>query len=146
LFNPDGTVKTDENGEPLTVPIDNADSGILPRYGVGKAQVNLFCWPCGSGHLWGQHTSDDPEIRKGALPRVKADKPVGEWNQMEITMIGDKIKVILNGIEIIDSRILNADVKAPIGLQSHGGKRGNEWSSASSLVQFRNIWIKELSE
>jgi hypothetical protein len=38
------------------------------------------------------------------------------------------------------------DVKGPIGLQHHGGvnEKTGKLQGASSLVQFRNIWIKEL--
>jgi hypothetical protein len=38
------------------------------------------------------------------------------------------------------------DVKGPIGFQHHGGvdQKTGKLQGASSLVQFRNIWIKEL--
>ena len=34
--------------------------------------------------------------------------------------------------------------KVPVGLQHHGSKVDGEWVSPPSLVQFRNIFIKEL--
>jgi len=38
------------------------------------------------------------------------------------------------------------DVKGPIGLQHHGGvnEETGKLQGGSSLVQFRNVWIKEL--
>lgn len=146
LFNPDGTQKEDENGKPMSQPVANADSGIFVR-GSGKTQLNLWCWPCGSGQLWSYHRDKDPEVCKGALPKVNADKPVGEWNTMEITMKGDRVSAVLNGKAILDnSHMPGAPLKGPIALQHHGGynAKSKKWSSASALVQFKNIWIKEL--
>ena len=144
IYNPDGTQKKDENGKPMTKAIPNADSGIFVR-GTGKTQVNLWCWPCGSGQLWSYQNSKDPEIRKGALPKVNADKPVGEWNKMTITMKGEKITVVLNDKTVIDTRMPGAPAKGPIVLQHHGGynEKSKKWSSASALIQFRNIRIQE---
>lgn len=146
VFNPDGTQKTDADGKPMTVPIANADSGILVR-GSGNSQVNLWCWPCGSGQLWSYHKDSDSKIRKGALPKVNADKPVGQWNTMRITMKGETITVVLNGKTVIEnSRMPGIPEKGPIVLQHHGGynEKTKKWSPASALIQFRNIWIKEL--
>ena len=127
-------------------PVNNADSGIYVR-GTGKSQVNLWCWPCGSGQLWSFHGSKDPALRKGALPRENADKPVGEWNRMEITMKKETITVVLNGKKVIDrSRMPGIGTEGPIVLQHHGGynAKNKTWSAASALIQFRNIRIKEL--
>ncbi len=146
LFNPDGTQKKDASGRPMTKEIANADSGIFTR-GSGKTQVNLWCWPCGSGQLWSCHRDKDPEIRMGALPKARADRPVGEWNEMQITMKGDRVTVVLNGQTVIDdSRIPGAPPTGPIVLQHHGGynEKKKQWSPASALVQFRNIWIREM--
>ena len=127
-------------------PVKNADSGIYVR-GSGKSQVNLWCWPCGSGQLWAFHGSKDPAIRKGALPKVNADKPVGQWNEMEITMKGETITVVLNGKTVLDqSKMPGVGGKGPIVLQHHGGynAKNKTWSSASALIQFRDLFIKEL--
>lgn len=146
IFDQDGNQKVDANGKRMTQPIKNADSGIFVR-GSGKSQVNLWCWPCGSGQLWAFHTSKDPVLRKGALPMVNADKPVGEWNEMKITMKGETVSVILNGKTVLDqSSMPGVGNKGPIVLQHHGGynEKNKTWSSASALIQFRNLFIKEL--
>lgn len=146
LFNPDGTIKRGADGKPIKKSIANADSGIYVR-GNPETQVNIWCWPCGSGQLWSYHNHKDPKIRAGALPKVNADKPVGEWNAMQITVKGDRITIILNDKTVIDnSQMPGAPKTGPIALQHHGGfnSETKTWKSASSLIQFRNIWIKTL--
>ena len=88
-----------------------------------------------------------PEVRAGVTPKVKADKPVGEWNTFEITMKGDRLTVVLNGQKVIENAQLpGVPTQGRLGLQHHGGKNAKtgELSPASSLIQFRNISIKEL--
>jgi len=88
-----------------------------------------------------------PEVRAACVPKVCADKPVGQWNAFEITMKGDRLTVLLNGKVVIDNAQLpDIPAEGPIGLQHHGGfdKKTGQYSPASSLVQFRNIEIKRL--
>ena len=146
IFDKEGNQKVDGEGKPMTRPIKNADSGIFTR-GSGKSQLNLWCWPCGSGQLWAFHKNEDPAIRKGALPLVNADKPVGEWNEMKVTMKGEVVSVVLNGQKVIDrAKMPGVGTSGPIVLQHHGGynAKNKTWSSASALIQFRNLFIKEL--
>lgn len=144
---PDGSYVRDEKGRVITHPMPNADSGIYLR-GEGKSQINIWCWPIGSGEVYGYRHSDKnpPEIRAGVTPKLKADRPVGEWNTFEITLTGDRLTVVLNGHTVIeDAQLPGIPEEGPIALQHHGGKgRDGKWSSASSLVQFRNLSIKEL--
>ena len=145
---PDGTHKLDANGKEIKIPTPNADSGIYLR-GVGKAQVNIWCWPIGSGEVYGYRMDKTmpPEVRAGVTPKMKADKPVGEWNTFEITLKGDRLTVALNGQTVIENAQLpGVPAKGKLGLQHHGGKNAKtgELSPASSLIQFRNISIKEL--
>jgi hypothetical protein len=145
---PDGSYKTDENGQVIKVSRPNADSGIFLR-GHPKAQVNLWCWPCGSGEIWGYRNdkSMPPQIRAGCVPEQCADSPVGEWNTLVITMKGDSVSIELNGKTVIDKvRLPGVPQEGPIGLQHHGGfnKNTGQFSPASSLVQFRNIYVKRL--
>lgn len=145
---PDGTHKLDENGKEIINPTPNADSGIYLR-GVGKAQVNIWCWPIGSGEVYGYRMDKTmpPDVRAGVTPKVRADNPVGEWNTFEITMKGDRLTVVLNGKTVIDNAQLpGVPESGKLSLQHHGGKnpKTGELSPASSLVQFRNISIKEL--
>ena len=145
---PDGTHKLDDQGKEIKIPTPNADSGIYLR-GQGKSQINIWCWPVGSGEVYGYRMDKTmpPEVRAGVTPKVKADKPVGEWNTFEITMKDDRLTVVLNGQTVIDkAQLPGVPAKGKLGLQHHGGKnpKTGEMSAASSLIQFRNISIKEL--
>lgn len=145
---PDGTHKLDEQGNEIKIPTANADSGIYLR-GVGKSQINIWCWPIGSGEVYGYRMDKTmpPEVRAGVTPKVKADRPVGEWNTFEITMKGDRLTVVLNGQTVIEkAQLPGVPASGRLGLQHHGGKnpKTGELSAASSLIQFRNISIKEL--
>jgi hypothetical protein len=77
------------------------------------------------------------------VPAVRADKPAGEWQTYEITLIANRVTVILNGIKIIDDGevpgitggALDADEKGPgpILLQGDHGR-----------VQFRKVRLTPL--
>lgn len=145
---PDGSHKLDENGNPIITMTPNADSGIYLR-GSSKAQINIWCWPVGSGEVYGYRMDDkmSPEVRAGVTPKMKADKPIGEWNSFVITMKGDRLTVELNGQTVIENaQMPGTPEEWPLALQHHGGyhKGDDQWNSASSLVQFRNIYIKPL--
>jgi hypothetical protein len=117
--------------------LDAGDSGIYLR-GQAKSQVNIWCWPVGSGEIWGYRTDkkSSAEVKAGATPKVKADNKVGSWNRMIIRMKGDRISVRLNGKLVIDNAELpGVATSGPIALQHHGDP-----------VQFRNVFIRELME
>ena len=80
--------------------------------------------------------------------RTGYKKPVGEWNEEEIVADGSRIRVTLNGVIILDAD-LNM-VKEPAVLARHPGlarKAGHiGFLGHGSLVQFRNVRIKELGK
>jgi len=131
----DGSQATDDEGKPFTVAVEDAgDSGIYIR-GSSKSQINIWCWPVGSGEIWGYRTDRNmpPEVRKAATPILNADNPPGRWNRFEITTVGDRVTVKLNGKTVIrEARLPDMPPRGPIALQHHGDP-----------VQFANIYIKE---
>ena len=146
LILPSGLHKLDENGKEITMELPDSDSGIMLR-GTGKCQANIWCWPIGSGEVYGYRMDKNmpPDVRRNVTPKVNADKNIGEWNRFKITMKADRMTVELNGIVIIENALLPAiPEKGPIGLQHHGGKKDGVWVSPPSLVQFRRILIKEI--
>ncbi|MBW3542249.1 MAG: DUF1080 domain-containing protein [Planctomycetes bacterium] len=141
----DGTHLKDATGEDIKLPLPNADSGVYLR-GSSRSQVNIWCWPIGSGEVYGYRTqAQNPEVRAGVTPRLRADRRVGQWNKFVIVMVGDRLTVLLNGQTVLENAQLpDVPAKGALALQHHGGLRNGEYTPASSLVQFRNIYIKEL--
>lgn len=142
----DGTHKKAADGREIRIAVPDSDSGILLR-GAGKSQVNIWCWPIGSGEVYGYRTDAamPPAVRAGVTPKRNADRDIGAWNAFEITVRGDRLTVVLNGEEVISSAALpGIPPRGPIGLQHHGSKKNGEWVSPPSLVQFRNVSIKEM--
>ena len=87
-------------------------------------------------------------VRAGVTPKMNADKPVGEWNRFHITMKNDRLTVVLNGRTVLDNAELpGVPSSGKLALQHHGGynPETKQWNSASSLVQFKNIYIRELN-
>jgi hypothetical protein len=143
---PDGTHARDITGKEYKLKLPDSDSGIFLR-GAGKNQVNIWCWPIGSGEFYGYRTdaSMPAAVRAGVTPRHQADKPVGQWNRFEITVVKDRVTVVLNGVEVIHrAQLPGMAANGPIALQHHGGKRNGQWNSPPSLLQFKNIYIKTL--
>lgn len=144
---PDGSYVKDGEGNKITHLAPNADSGIYLR-GKATYQLNIWCWPIGSGEVYGirNNEKNSPEVRAGVTPSRNADRPVGHWNTFVITMKGDRLTVVLNDHLIIENALLpDVPEKGPIALQHHGGLgKDGEMTPASSLVQFRNIFIREL--
>jgi hypothetical protein len=73
-------------------------------------------------------------------------RPVGEWNEEEITANGRRIAVILNGVIILDADL--DMVREPKVLEKHTGVARSSghigFLGHGSHVEFRNIRIKEL--
>lgn len=147
LIRPDGTPQRNEDGEIVRIAMPDSDSGIYLR-GSSKAQVNMWCWPVGSGEVWGYRTDENmtDEVRAGVTPTRFADNHIGEWNEFVITMKDDRLSVELNGHLVIENAQLpDVPESGPIALQHHGSMDENgEWISSPSLVQFRNIEIRKM--
>src|SRR6266568_926575 len=107
IIKPDGSEKKGPDGKPIHMAVPDSDSGHYLR-GDSKSQVNIWCWPVGSGEVYGYRTDDKmpAAVRAGVTPKKLADRPRGEWNSFEITMKGDRLWVKLNGEEVIqDARL-----------------------------------------
>jgi hypothetical protein len=124
-----------------TVP--RADSGIYLR-GCPQVQIWDHTNPAefkngadkGSGGLW-----NNSRGVPGKDPLVLADKPFGEWNQVRLIMIGDRVSVWLNEKQVVDDAVMEnyfdrkqpVPAQGPIQLQTHGGE-----------IRWRNIFIREI--
>lgn len=94
-----------------------------------------------------------PWQRHGAVynivpPQRDALKPAGEWNEEEILVLGPHIRVTLNGVIINDADL--SQVTDPKIIAKHPGMRRTRgrvgFLGHGSLVEFRNIRIKELPD
>lgn len=74
-------------------------------------------------------------------PSEDRAKPPGEWNEMEISFVGDRITVDLNGAQVVDwaaeprGKIEDFAARGYVGLQNH---------DADTSVYFRNVRVKKL--
>jgi hypothetical protein len=133
---PSGDDKLDEKGEVVMREVDDAgNSGILLR-GSEDAQINICCYPVGSGEITAFRTNKQlpAEVRAALTPKAAADAPLGKWNRFIITLKGDRVSVTLNGKAIIEkAQLPGIASRGPIGLQHH-----------NEIVEFGNLFIREL--
>lgn len=77
-------------------------------------------------------------------------KPMGEWNQQEIYIKGNDIKVTLNGTVILQGNLAQATKNGTLDKKKHPGldrKTGHiGFLGHGSEVHFKNIRIKDLSK
>jgi 3-keto-disaccharide hydrolase len=116
---------------------DNANSGIYIRGSdpnkVASAtayEVNIF------------DKRPDPSYGTGAIVNVAKVAPMpkagGKWNVYEITARGDRLTVVLNGVQTADVR----DGKHPSGVIAL--QHGADGVGNTGVVKFRKVQIKPL--
>ncbi|MFH1922890.1 MAG: DUF1080 domain-containing protein [Planctomycetota bacterium] len=135
-FAPEGHFLVDADGKRVRHTILDAGDSSLYLRGNARSQVNIWSQPMGSGDINSYHKDLKlpVEIRRACVPKTNADKPFGQWNRFLITMIGDRVTVVLNGQTVIDrAKLPDVPPRGAIALQNHGDP-----------VEFRNLYIKEL--
>ena len=124
--------------------------------GLGRAK--------GSGGLW-----NNSKGAPGKDPSKKMDKPLGEWNQFKIRMIGERVTIVFNGETVVDNAVLEnffANKKAGYiayktpkkGEEKKQEKMPNGWmkdpafakgpiqlQTHGSEIRWRNVYIREIS-
>ncbi|MDQ2656579.1 MAG: DUF1080 domain-containing protein [Bacteroidota bacterium] len=75
-------------------------------------------------------------------------KPVGEWNQEEVYVKGNRIKVTLNGTVILDADLKQATKNGTMDHKEHPGLLSNKghigFLGHGTIVKFRNIRAREV--
>lgn len=112
------------------------DSGIFMR---GEDEKNVQIQIGISGSLKRDMTGS-PYVPKSGYP-VEADGVkellrMDGWNTIKAMTIGNSYKVWLNGEEVMNYILEEANLKGPVGLQLHPGR--------DMTIQFKNISIAEL--
>ena len=87
----------------------------------------------------------------GSLYKLKAAKrghlkPAGEWNRQQVKVNGPSVKVVLNGVEILDANLDEINKQKP---KHKGAKRRSGhicFCGHGAPVKFKNITILELPE
>ena len=147
--------------------LPDGDSGIYLR-GIPQVQI----WDTtkgdprglgqdkGSGGLW-----NNSKGAPGKDPSRKMDKPLGEWNQFKIKMIGERVTVVFNGETVVDNAVLEnyyanqkagyvayaKDSKAPVKEMINGNLRDPVYAKGpiqlqthGSEIRWRNLFIREI--
>jgi len=96
---------------------------------------------------------DPRQVHGSAYGMVAAQRgyqrPIGEWNFQETTVVGSTIKVELNGYIILDTDLSTVDMATVMAKSPHPGKdRKNGFfgfAGHNDAAEFRNIEIKDLA-
>lgn len=133
-----------------------ANNGLAIRYpGKGDAAYTGMCelQILDDNYEKISRHSIDPRQAHGsaygmAAARRGFQRPTGEWNQQQVTIIGSTIKVELNGTTILDTDL--AAITRTLGNKAHPGKNLKTghlgFTGHNDPVAFRNIYIKKLPE
>lgn len=136
---PSGEPALDEAGVAKTVDLPYfGDTGIYLR-GHSKNQINIGNRYIGSGEIYGYRVDKKLplEVRAAVTPKIKADKPAGEWNRFIIKVVGDCVTVVVNDHLVINNAVLpGISATGPIALQD------DHWND--NRFQFANLFVKLL--
>ena len=109
----------------------DANSGIFMRCSDVKKISDKTCY---EANIFDERK--DPTFGTGAITHISPVSPMpkagGKWNVYEITVKGDRITLVLNGVRTTDARD-SKFASGPIGLQY-----------AAGVVKFRKFQIKPL--
>jgi hypothetical protein len=147
----DGALVFDGHGDNLCTQEDYGDFELYVDWKIEPAgDSGIYLQGSPQVQIWDPDREARTGVGSGGLfnnqlhsstPKVRADKPVGEWNTFRIRMIGDKVNVWLNDQLVVDEvtmenyweRAKPIYSKGPIELQNH-----------RSRLYFKNIYFKEL--
>ncbi|MBO6004875.1 MAG: DUF1080 domain-containing protein [Verrucomicrobia bacterium] len=112
----------------------DGDSGIYLR---GTPEVQIWdpeVYGVGSGSLIGNK-------KNASKPLVKADNPVGEWNNLRILMLGDKVSIYLNNQLVVRNTTMENYWNPNVPLYPTGFI---ELQTYGTPLYFKNIYIREI--
>ena len=100
-----------------------------------RGPLLMFCHDWG---IWGADCGGrvSPPGYKGPVTRPPYEK-VGQWNQIEFLVVGDRVRVVSNGTLVTDHVLSDPrrkPRKSPLGLQLHQNNRPQEWRFRGLLL------------
>lgn len=99
-----------------------------------KGPLLMFCNDWG---IWDANRRNRVVPEKHAGTWQNAGEAVGEWNRIEVLVLGNRIRMANNGKLVFDFKDKPEMLKAsPIGLQLHSNNRPQEW-------RFRGLILSE---
>jgi 3-keto-disaccharide hydrolase len=128
------------------------NNGLAIRYpGKGQPSSVAMCEVQILDNDAPKHAKIDPRQANGSvygmIPAHRGyDRPIGEWNFMEVSVKGPKITVELNGTRIVDGDV--SQVKEFMGDKPHAGKDRMSghfgFAGHGDPVAFRNVRIRPI--
>ncbi len=150
---PAGYIKTDKEYGDYVLTVDwrwpagtpGGNNGVLVHtstpnaLGIWPKSIEVQLFKDNAGDFWVIGTEldvpDEATRKEGRRHKNLTDgseKPLGEWNTIEITCKGDTIKVKVNG-ELVNEATNCSETKGAISLQSEGAP-----------IEYRNVVLKPL--
>lgn len=85
----------------------------------------------------------------GLVPAKRGSlKPAGEWNYQEVTADGSKIKVVVNGMTVVDADLAEVAKQEPLDGQKHPGLQRTKghlgFLGHGDRIEVRNVRLREL--
>ena len=133
-----GNLRTDKEFEDFNLALEarvpkDGNSGVYLR-GIYEIQVQDSCGKALDSHNMGA-------VYSRIKPTLAAEKPAGEWQTLDLTLVDRHVTVVLNGKKIIDNQpllgctggALWSDVTRPGPIYLQGDHTG---------IEYRNIVLK----
>ena len=114
----------------------NIDSGIFMR---GSDHLNPQIQIGVSGSLKRDMTGS-PDIPKKGYPqeaiKVKSLLKMDDWNNMVIEALGNRYRVWLNGEQVSDYTLEEANLQGPVGIQLHNNRKMEIWYKSIDIASY----------
>jgi putative heme-binding domain-containing protein len=118
---------------PEVCVLDAGSARVWLRGGAQHA-VELTCAPSGSGACHTREAAAGSASWRSRAPHVRADRPVGQWNEMTIRIEDGRGRVVLNRMEILGETALpGLPEPGPIG-----------FSAPRGVLHVRHVWVRDL--
>lgn len=136
-----GNLRTDREFEDFNLTLDvnvpaGSNSGVYLR---GIYEVQIF-----DSHGKPLHSHNMGAIYSRIAPTVAAERPAGQWQTLNITLVNRHVTVVLNGTTIIDNQPLMGCTGG--AMWSDESKPGPLWLQGDhGAVSYRNVVLRPVA-